>query len=121
MTPLAIYTYVNFPKMFHIFHLADYSKVSTFFETLGIGESFYGYSLTKISMYFHPHPYHDNFGLLFDNNVLHGTYTRSAEGTESIAFVLNHLGGNTVSDRILETLDSVNIIQIFCVTHATGV
>ena len=28
--------YKNFPKFFHIFYLADYSKVSTFFETLSI-------------------------------------------------------------------------------------
>ena len=28
--------YENFLKMFHIFYLADYSKVSIFFETLGI-------------------------------------------------------------------------------------
>ena len=28
---IAIHTYENFPKMFHFFYLADYSKVSTFF------------------------------------------------------------------------------------------
>ena len=36
MRPSAIHTYTNFPKMFQIFYLAEYSKVSTFFETLGI-------------------------------------------------------------------------------------
>ena len=31
MRPFAIHTYENFLKVFHIFYLADYSKVSTFF------------------------------------------------------------------------------------------
>ena len=31
MRPSAIHTSENFPKMFHIFYLAEYSKVSTFF------------------------------------------------------------------------------------------
>ena len=42
MGRLAIHTYENFPKTFHIFHLADFSKVSTFvLETFGIGRSMY--------------------------------------------------------------------------------
>ena len=41
MIPLAIHTYDNFPKMFHILYLSDYSKVSTFLWTLGIFQDLY--------------------------------------------------------------------------------
>ena len=32
MTPSAIHTYEHFPKMFPMFYLADYSKMSIFFR-----------------------------------------------------------------------------------------
>ena len=47
MRTLAIHTYENFPQMFHIFYLADYSKVSTFFETLGMRERAKGASAQR--------------------------------------------------------------------------